>query len=77
MEIVGAAFGRLRRVDPVLRAFVECWETEAFTTALSIPAGFTSDGHPSGLQLVARRVEEATLLDPGRVCHGPVPVAGA
>jgi aspartyl-tRNA(Asn)/glutamyl-tRNA(Gln) amidotransferase subunit A len=31
--------------------------------AISVPAGFTADGLPIGLQLQARPFEEATLLD--------------
>jgi len=34
--------------------------------ALSVPCGFTATGLPIGLQLIARRFEEATLL---RVAH--------
>jgi Asp-tRNA(Asn)/Glu-tRNA(Gln) amidotransferase A subunit family amidase len=33
--------------------------------ALSVPSGFTSDGLPTGLQIVGRRFEDLTVLDIG------------
>ena len=48
--------------------------------AVSIPAGFTPDGCPVGLQLVTRHHEEATLFGVGRTLEAlapwPLPVIG-
>jgi amidase len=43
--------------------------------AISIPAGFTHDGTPVGLQLVARHDADAALLELVRRCCDPAPPA--
>jgi amidase len=38
------------------------WITVTFRPAISVPAGFTSDGLPIGLQIVGRHRDDLTVL---------------
>jgi amidase len=40
-----------------------CWITATFCPAISVPAGFTSDGLPVGIQIVGRYRDDRGVLE--------------